>query len=81
MEKIRDSAVLKQLGNVIQDLKTVTDPWTYGDGKHGSDERVRNLPNGYRLGFTVEPDTITLIYLEDVNKHDKFYHDYNKRAG
>ena len=81
MEKIRDTAVLKQLDNVIQDLRTVSDPWSYGDSKHGSKERVCNLPNGYRLGFRVAPDIITLISLEDVNKHDKFYRDYNKRAG
>ena len=49
LEKIHDTAVLKQLENVIQDLITVPDPWSYGDSKHGSDERVRNLPNGYRL--------------------------------
>ena len=80
-EKLRDSAVLNQLKNVIQDLRTVSDPWSYGEGKHGSKERVRDLPNGYRLGFRVRSTEIILIFLMDVNKHDKFYRDFNKRAG
>ena len=80
-EKIRDAAVLNQLEIAKDNLRNATDPRTLGDRKHNSNELVYSLPKGYRLGYHVINDNIIeFISLMDVNKHDQFYRDFNKRA-
>lgn len=80
VQKIRDSAVLKQIENAKDNLRNASDPRTFGERKHNSTELVYVLPHGYRLGYRVVNAVIEFINLMDVNKHDQFYRDFNKRA-